>query len=532
MIPLWSLTLSLAVAFHLASVPSIHGRASVRLIHDGARVPDKGIVRRDVISSGLASASWIWTANSNNASAESVAFLKSFNTPPGKTASSAVISITAVESWTLWANGQPLAASGTGTDAWKSAHVVQAALNATQNMFAVLVCNSGSTAPPPGLLAAIQVSYTDSTNSTVVSDSSWLASSDIPSDFPSPSVLSQFASVTVEASYGSGPWGQNIALPSSDPSPLNLQGSTWIWSTTNSYQVASVGTVGFRRTFPSPSGKSAQFATALLTADNTFAFYLGKTYIGSPPADHNLPGDSSIWLYPQQFRINLNSTLNVFNVIAQNFPAQGTTDPSSAGFIAAIQVHYTDGSSDIIRTDTSWLTGDSSSVPVFLSTSDSLLSPSIAQGPLGMAPWGPFISNADVLAAGSVPTPPFNALGAPPSPANTSPHSVPVATIVAPIVSVLAVAGMIIAFFAWRSSRSSKKQTGLKVVTPFSRYTAVPSVIVSDTSRSDGTPSRSVDNEAPPPGYSYDEPEHSLAVESDPLVFTVNGGPPRHKQQW
>ncbi|KAJ7359537.1 hypothetical protein DFH08DRAFT_412308 [Mycena albidolilacea] len=492
----------------------------------GARFSPKAIVRKDIASSGLVSASWIWTASPS--APGNVAFLKSYDSPAGKSASSAIISITAVESWTLWVNGQPIGASGTSEDDWKSAHVLRAALNSTQNIFSVLVSPGNDDSTPPGLLVAIQVAFADSSNSIVLSDSSWLASRSIPLDFPTPSTLSQFVSVAVEASYGSGSWGQSVTLRPSDPSPLTLQDSTWIWSTTNAFQEAALGKVGFRKVLTNPSGKTAQSATALITADNTFSFYLGQTYIGSPPADPNFDYTTSIWFYPQQFTIKLDSKVNTFNIIADNFPtADTTTNLTSAGLIGAIQIHYTDGSSDIVRTDSSWLTANVTSPTAFLSTSDSLLSPAIAQGPLGMSPWGPFIGVADALDAASVPTPPFNTSRT--TTASPKSHPIPVAAIVAPIISVLAVVGMIIAFFYWKSSRSSKNRPGFNV-TPFSSYTAVPSIGLEDTSSFRAAPSQThatAGDDGPPPDYSYGESAQSLGLESEPLV----SGGSRRKQR-
>jgi hypothetical protein len=220
--------------------------------------------------------------------------------------------------------------------------------------------------------------------------------------------------------------------------------------------------------------------------------------------------------------------VNTFNIIADNFPtADTTTNLTGAGLIGAIQIHYTDGSSDIFRTDSSWLTANVTSPTAFLSTSDSLLSPAIVQGPLGMSPWTSFISVADALDAASVPTPPFNTSRV----TTTSPksHPIPVAAIVAPIVSVLAVAGMIIAFFYWKSSRSSKNRPGFNV-TPFSSYTAVPSIGLEDTSSFRAASSQThatAGDDGPPPDYSYGESAQSLGLESEPLV----SGGPRRKQR-
>ncbi|KAJ7827046.1 hypothetical protein B0H14DRAFT_1242434 [Mycena olivaceomarginata] len=233
----------------------------------------------------FASASWIWAPNSNGLASTStgnVAFLKNFPTPTRKTASSAVISMTAVGKFTLWMNGQPIGASEDIPDGWTFVRVLRAQLNSTENLFSVLVENSGKfPAPPPGLLASIQVLYTDSTTSSLVSDPSWLATSNIPVDFPTPFELSHFAAAAVAAPYKSS---QGISLPSPDPAPLTLNDSSWIWSTQNASAVADPGTVGFRKTFPTPVGKSAQSATVVMTADNFFQLYINGKYIGSPPA--------------------------------------------------------------------------------------------------------------------------------------------------------------------------------------------------------------------------------------------------------
>ncbi|KAJ7790571.1 hypothetical protein B0H14DRAFT_2939430 [Mycena olivaceomarginata] len=478
MIPSAGLTLFLTFGTLLVGVDS-----DFKCAEYGARLSPKAIVRKDIASSGLVSASWIWTASPS--APGNVAFLKSYNSPAGKSASSAIISITAVESWTLWVNGQPIGASGTSEDDWKSAHHTE--------HFSVLVSPGNDDSTPPGLLVAIQVAFADSSNSIVVSDSSWLASSSIPLDFPTPSTLSQFVSVAVEASYGSGSWGQSVTLLPSDPSPLTLQDSTWIWSTPNAFQAAALGKVGFRKVWTNPSGKTAQSATVLITADNTFSFYLGQTYVGSPPADPNFDYTTSIWFYPQQFTIKLDSTM----------------DPA------------------IFRTDSSWLTANVTSPTAFLSTSDSLLSPAIVQGPLGMSPWTSFISVADALDAASVPTPPFNTSRV----TTTSPksHPIPVAAIVAPIVSVLAVAGMIIAFFYWKSSRSSKNRPGFqchpllelhRCAQHWSRGYLEFRAASSQTHATAG-------DDGPPPDYSYGESAQSLGLESEPLV----SGGPRRKQR-
>ncbi|KAJ7778190.1 hypothetical protein B0H16DRAFT_1248219, partial [Mycena metata] len=309
-----------------------------------------------------------------------VAFLKNITAPSGKTASHALVSITAVANWTLWINGQPIGGSGNSEDDWTSAHVLRAALNASVNTFSILANGGQSTTPPPALLAAIQVSFSDSTNSTFLSDSTWLTATNISSSFPLPSDLSQFAPAAVAAPYGSGPWGQGVSLPVPDPDPVSLNGSSWIWSTANASLAASAGTVGFRKTFATPVGKRAQRASVLLTSDNTFALYVNKAYVGAPPG-------SGLWQYAQQFTVDLDATSNTFTVIAQNFPSTREAPLSPAGFIATIRVLYADNTTDTIPTNSSWLSGGFISLDNFFSTDDARMSPSFVLGPMGMEPW-------------------------------------------------------------------------------------------------------------------------------------------------
>ncbi|KAJ7827047.1 hypothetical protein B0H14DRAFT_1242572 [Mycena olivaceomarginata] len=251
--------------------------------------------KRDALTdSGLVAASWIWASG---ATTGNVAFLKTFSSSAGKIATSATISFTAVDVATLWVNGQPIGASND----WKSAEVLSAALNASANTVSILAGNAGNAgAPPPGLLAAIKVQYSDGSADTIVSDSSWQASANIPSDFPTPADISHFTSAAIVASFGSGAWGTSVALVSPDPDAPTLVGGTWIWSTSDGEYAAPPGTVGLRKNVVTPSGKSVQSATILLTADNTFSLYVNGKYIGAPPNEANSVVESTAWGRAQQ----------------------------------------------------------------------------------------------------------------------------------------------------------------------------------------------------------------------------------------
>ncbi|KAJ7440135.1 hypothetical protein FB451DRAFT_140486 [Mycena latifolia] len=375
--------------------------AQARLHHSRPR--HNVISQRDALSdSGLTSASWIWAPG---ATSGNVAFLKTFSSTPGKLAASATISITAVNQFTVWVNGQPVGASSD----WTSPQVLSAALNQSSNTFSVLAVNSANAdAPPPGLLAAIKIQYSDNSADTVVSDSSWQASVNIPSDFPVPSDTSHFTSATVAGQFGSGAWGSSLTLASADPNAPSLSGGTWIWSTSDAQYAAPAGTVGFRKTVATPSGKSAQSATVILGTDNIFVLYVNSKYVGASPAQPNAVAESTAWGRAHQVTVGLNAASNTFTVIVQNIldPSTGATTPG--GLIAAISIRYTDGSSDLLRTDPSWLNGPVTGAPAFLATADSALAGSFNLVAFGAWPWYSLLGIDNVLAAADVPSSPFN----------------------------------------------------------------------------------------------------------------------------
>ncbi|KAJ7742726.1 hypothetical protein DFH07DRAFT_964435 [Mycena maculata] len=366
------------------------------------RVKHNTIGRRD----GLTSASWIWTSA---ATTGNVAFLNTFDSAAGKTATSATISMAAVNQFTLWVNGQPIGASND----WQSAQVFSAALNASTNTFSVLAVNNAITgSPPPGLVAAIQIAYSDGSGDTVVSDSSWTVSAVIPSDFPTPATTSAFTPATVAAAFGSGAWGNSVTLAAATPNVPSLSASTWIWSTSGAASNAAVGTVGFRKTVATPSGKTAQSATLLVTADNGFNLYVNGDYVGSSPGVPVIPD----FRRAQQFTVGLDAASNTFTIFGENIPNAGSTSAGPAGVLAAITIVYSDGSTSDVTTDTSWLTGPFTSVAAFLSTTDSALSPTFGLGLLGVQPWGALTGTSNVLAAANVPSGPFTSGTVPAAP--------------------------------------------------------------------------------------------------------------------
>ncbi|KAJ7778165.1 hypothetical protein B0H16DRAFT_1683488 [Mycena metata] len=390
--------------------------------------------------------------------------------PPGRSAASATIWMTAVNEFTLWVNGQPIGSSGPNAD---DVQLFSVALNGSINTFSVLAVNQGNPgAPPPGLVAAIQIEYSDGSNEFLLSNGTWAVSPVIPSDFPvpGPADTANFAFATVLGPFGSAPWG-NISLIPAYISPSGiLLGSTWIWSNSSGVTLAApVGIVGFRRAIITPTGKNAQTASVLITADDKFTLYFNGNYVGAPPQT-----SLSLFKQVQKFTLDVSATPNnTFTVFVNNLHGH-------AGLVAAITIQYSDGSSQVVSTDADWLTGPFTSVSTFFSQPDSALSATFALGTMGISPWEEMVGIHDVLAASAVPTSPFASGTLPPtmqassdvhpssSAVGPSRSSTPTGLIVGPIVGGLVfilTIGFVLLF--WRCRRRRQRTRDVLSSEPF-----------------------------------------------------------------
>ncbi|KAF7293113.1 hypothetical protein MKEN_01468700 [Mycena kentingensis (nom. inval.)] len=385
----------------------------------GDEAPSRALSPRGTFAdTDFAHASWIWLPTPNlqtSAPAGTVGFLRSFTSPSGKVAAAASIALTADNNFTVFVNGHPVGASDPGSS-WQTGQALIATLNATHNTIAVLAVNfddSKKAPTPAGLLAFVRTFYTDGSNDTFASDASWKVTGSIPKDWPSVSDTSGFVDAQVAFKYGEGPWTDQVSVVQSDFTSDAFSGSNWIWSASDAATAALAGNVGFRKKVPSPADKRPTSATVVATADNFFQLFINGRYISSPPPDPNTAGEPiSGWQYASRVTTFFPSSTPsssletlTFDFIATNFLAQGTTaSASSAGFIAAILITYSDGSSATIHTDPSWLassTAASASPQAFISTADASLTPASSLGAYGMPPWGA-VGVADTVDAARV----------------------------------------------------------------------------------------------------------------------------------
>ncbi|KAJ7256353.1 bacterial alpha-L-rhamnosidase-domain-containing protein [Mycena rebaudengoi] len=354
-----------------------------------------------VISAGLSSAfnaaSWIWTAESAppNSPAGDRAFRFTFTSPSGKTAKSAVVVVTADDRFSLFVNGVLAGSSPNTTDIWKVAQIFRVSLSASGNLFAVRATNLPDVATggagPAGLIMAAQVTFTDGTTSFFSSDATWRGTATIPTNFQSPTLDdSSWARAVSLGKYSVAPWGTSVVIAAPTPSVPSLTKSNWIWSAAAAS--APPGDVAFRKTFTAAAGKAPASATIIMTVDDRFTLYLNGVLVGASP------NEADVWRSAQQFHVTLNSATNLFAVRATNIADVSTGGPSPAGFLAAISILYTDGSSETVISDTTWKA--TTNIPTGFelpSTSDASWASAASLGVYGVAPWNTDVSVSDPL---------------------------------------------------------------------------------------------------------------------------------------
>ncbi|KAF8891020.1 hypothetical protein BD779DRAFT_1387952, partial [Infundibulicybe gibba] len=316
------------------------------------------------------SSSWIWqdAQGPTGVPGGNWAFRKTLpiSTAPAR---EAIALLTVDNGFQLYHNGQFIAENS--TLGWQMATAVHVSLDPNSNVFAIQAHNSPSRTDSnansaAGLLASIQILYTDGTTTTISSDATWRVTQPVPDGFQSPSFNdAQWQSAIVAAAYGSGPWGYIVIPP---------QSSSWIWLGNQALTGVPRGDWAFRISLPT-STAPATMAVIVLTVDDTFVLYHNGRLVANSTALH-LP-----WELAMAFQISLDPNSNVFAIHAHN-------SAKVAGLLSSIQISYADGSNTTISSDSTWRV--TKSVPDgFQSPSfdDSQWAPATVLTKYGLEPW-------------------------------------------------------------------------------------------------------------------------------------------------
>ncbi|KAJ7838835.1 hypothetical protein B0H13DRAFT_2367191 [Mycena leptocephala] len=272
------------------------------------------------------SSTWIWTNDSVSAGGPTPtpgarAFRRDFIPPAGKIPDFTDILITGNENFTFYVNGEQL---GTGANYRLACGFRTSLFGSGHTVFAVTAASGSLNSSPAGVLVAIQLTYSDGTTDSIVSDTAWRASASVPDGYQTPT------------------------YDPTTPPTFNLTNATnWIWTNEapNAAISAPMGSRPFRLTWTPPSGQTAKSATISICADDEYVFFING----------NVVAGGYVYHVPQQFSISLAPAATVV------FAANTTNDAGPAGFIAEIQVTTTGApgctecsSSSFVITDTSW----------------------------------------------------------------------------------------------------------------------------------------------------------------------------------
>ncbi|KAF5311968.1 hypothetical protein D9619_003786 [Psilocybe cf. subviscida] len=305
--------------------------------------PSVGTVPSSDLVAAFQKSSWIWTTEStpSNAPQGSVAFRNTFTAPTGKLPTHANVLITADDQFSLFVDGDFVGQSPLSAEIWKNAQFFMVTLNSSaSHLFAILATNING---PAGLLAAIQIQFSDGTSSIFTTDSTWIYTTSVAAGWNTlGGSTSGWSTAHILDVYGVGSWGTRVIIPTSVSSfDFTFDFSLWIWSAESNPPNAPPGQRAFRKTFTAPTGKTLRSAFIIpITVDNGFTFYVNGQHIGDSPNKNN----ASDWESGQQFTVPLSGTTAIFAIIATNLPDMDNVGgDTAAGLLAMIRATFTDG---------------------------------------------------------------------------------------------------------------------------------------------------------------------------------------------
>ena len=321
----------------------------------------------------FSNANWIWKDHDESLPVGELGDLRyDFSPEPGKIAAAAQILIAGDDKYTLWVNGEYIGQAA----GWPQGHLYCVTLNPGRNTFAAEVENQVANTPA-ALISAIQITYTDTSTQTVVTDGGCCANNAIPG-FQDPGYNDAgWPNAVALGSANSAPW-HTPALPP-PASSVTLDTSSWIWTNevTSPGGNAPVGHRAFRKTINIPGRVAARTGSIIIDTDNGYTLYINGNMIGQG-------GD---WQQAQRWAFKFDYPTDEI-VIAVDCVNTG----GPAGLIATVVLDVSNfycSTYSVYVTDNSWKY--SLSVPADFELpdyDDSDWPNAIVEGPYGMSPWG------------------------------------------------------------------------------------------------------------------------------------------------
>ena len=313
----------------------------------------------------------------------STLFRRTIEASTSKEIAWAQLAVTGDQVFTAYWNGAQVAANTGANNEWQSARAIALTAAPGENTLAIALETPG-TSGYGGVLARVRIGYTDGSSSEIATTSAFKALVSSKAAAPAGWTENGFddsawQNAQAQALYRTWVYGDRVSIPeiAVGTAPLTLGGSSWIWTPEATSPVAPAEERAFRRTVDTPNGRVAESAEVLITADDSYRLFVNGSLVGETE------GAVNEWQQSHQYTVDLEEGRNVFAVRTMN----GAGSP--AGLVAAIRIRYDDGSTAIVRTDTSWRA--TKTVPSDFAApgfDDGGWGAAVVQAAYGTGPWG------------------------------------------------------------------------------------------------------------------------------------------------
>jgi hypothetical protein len=292
-------------------------------------------------SYSLTGCSWIWYPEGSPAVAAPVAtryFLKTIVVGSNSALNNATLLVTADNCYTAYINGTQV---GTGQDYTTVVPVtVTAQLSAGTNILAIAATNTGTVPNPAGLIGELILNYANGTQTNIQMDATWKAANTLQTGWYLPGFNdSSWTNALVLGTYGISPWGTEVTIVQSTVLPIFRRQ----FMVNTGLQRALICICGLGQYELSANG--VKVGNALMAPGWTM---YNKTclYDTLDITSYLTNGENALGVMLGNGMYNVQPTTNYTKFT-------GSFGPPT--LIAQIYLFYTNGTSQVIPTDTNWL---------------------------------------------------------------------------------------------------------------------------------------------------------------------------------
>jgi hypothetical protein len=290
----------------------------------------------------LTGCAWIWYPDGNPAQSAPVGtcyFLKTISIRSDSVLTGATLLLTADNSYIAYVNGTQVGQGQNYTVA--TPFTITTQLQTGTNIVAIAASNGGTVGNPAGLIGKLILNYADGTQTNIQMDATWKAANSLQTGWQFPGFNdSSWTNALVLGSYGISPWGTGVTVQTQPALPI------------------------FRRQFTVNPG--LQRALIYICGLGQYELSANGVKVGNALMAPGWSLYNQTCLYDTldltSYLTNGNNAVGVmlgngmYNVPATTNYTKFTGSFGPPTMIAQIYLYYTNGTSQIISSDTQWLT--------------------------------------------------------------------------------------------------------------------------------------------------------------------------------